>query len=62
MQLGISSLILLTAISLHYLTGGETIRAKGLYIVCHGMEGLYAVEIATDMDLDILQDYFQDRW
>lgn len=41
---------------------GKNIKAKGLYIVCDGMGGHEAGEIASAMAVKTLQDYFHEHW
>jgi protein phosphatase len=41
---------------------GKSIAARGLYILCDGMGGHAGGEIASAMTVDLLRDYFEDRW
>lgn len=41
---------------------GTKIGAKGLYIVCDGMGGHAAGEVASSMTVETLQNYFQSHW
>ncbi|PNW43044.1 UNVERIFIED_CONTAM: protein phosphatase [Euhalothece sp. KZN 001] len=39
-----------------------TMDARGLYIVCDGMGGHSAGEVASTMAVEILQQYFEEHW
>jgi protein phosphatase len=41
---------------------GKTIEARGIYIVCDGMGGHAAGEVASAMATETLQSYFQEYW
>ena len=41
---------------------GKDITARGLYILCDGMGGHAGGEIASAMTVDLLRDYFANRW
>ena len=41
---------------------GQSVTAQGLYILCDGMGGHAGGEIASSMTVDILRDYFANRW
>lgn len=41
---------------------GKTIKAKGLYVLCDGMGGHAAGEVASSLAVETLKHYFQDTW
>ena len=41
---------------------GKKVQARGLYIVCDGMGGHDAGEVASAMAVETLQNYFQTHW
>ena len=41
---------------------GVTMDARGLYIVCDGMGGHSAGEVASTMAVELLQQYFEEHW
>ncbi len=43
-------------------TKGKSIKARGLYIVCDGMGGHEAGEVASALAVENLQNYFQEHW
>jgi protein phosphatase len=51
-----------TEIKKEVTTQGRSIKTKGLYIVCDGMGGHEAGEVASAMAVKTLQNYFQEHW
>lgn len=51
-----------TQIHTSELPSGRVCHAKGLYILCDGMGGHAAGEVASAAAGDILQSYFQEHW
>ncbi|AOW99047.1 protein phosphatase [Moorena producens PAL-8-15-08-1] len=41
---------------------GRTIQGRGLYILCDGMGGHAAGEVASSMAVEVLQNYFKENW
>ncbi|PSB02645.1 serine/threonine phosphatase [Merismopedia glauca] len=41
---------------------GENITAKGLYILCDGMGGHAGGEVASQMAVETLKDFFENKW
>lgn len=41
---------------------GKTLHVRGLYVVCDGMGGHEAGEVASAMAVNTLQDYFHTHW
>lgn len=41
---------------------GRTVKARGIYILCDGMGGHAAGEVASALAVKTLQDYFQTHW
>ncbi|NET58370.1 MAG: serine/threonine phosphatase [Symploca sp. SIO2E6] len=41
---------------------GRTVEARGLYILCDGMGGHSAGEVASAIAVETLKDYFQQNW
>ncbi|KAM3098982.1 serine/threonine phosphatase [Phormidesmis sp. 146-12] len=44
------------------LPGGKTVRARGLYVLCDGMGGHASGEVASQLAVDTLREFFQDFW
>ncbi len=53
---------IVSQISREYSPKGQTISARGLYILCDGMGGHDGGEIASAMTVDLLRDYFAVHW
>lgn len=41
---------------------GRTVQAKGLYVLCDGMGGHLAGEVASAMAVERLKQFFEDNW
>ncbi|MGB5959033.1 MAG: serine/threonine phosphatase, partial [Coleofasciculaceae cyanobacterium] len=41
---------------------GRTVQAKGLYVLCDGMGGHLAGEVASAMAVEKLKEFFEDNW
>lgn len=41
---------------------GRTVQAKGLYVLCDGMGGHLAGEVASAMAVEKLKQFFEDNW
>lgn len=46
----------------NYSPKGQSISARGLYIMCDGMGGHDSGEVASAMTVELLQDYFATHW
>lgn len=51
-----------TTISKQESPRGRTIQARGLYILCDGMGGHAAGEVASSLAVKTIQQYFQTQW
>ncbi len=51
-----------TQIKKHENPMGRAVQARGLYVLCDGMGGHAAGEVASAMAVETLKRYFQDNW